>query len=323
MIATTVENTLGAEQIGVTVATFLFGIVTLQFQYYLHTFEEDKRTFRILACLVWLLELLHTGCVCAEVYRGTIVYYGDMAGYSRYPYMGVATILSGIITMLVHLFFALRVWKSLPSPFCYIGAFCATATIVRGAGGAFLGTQVIKAKTLAEYRTANGWLIATLLATGAAIDLIIAVSMLYWLISNRQKDMGTTTTLIDRLVAYTIRTGVLTSITATAVLLTFRLFPETFIWVGFYVVLAKLYSNSLFSALNERERMRGIIAASSEDSGLRKRQRQISKDFQTSPALRHDISMEMKSTMIHDDEENVLPYKSMSHENRIIPGQAL
>lgn len=156
-----------------------------------------------------LLELLHTGCVCAEVYRGTIVYYGDMAGYSRYPYMGVATILSGIITMLVHvcpplftnrppfsqpsrqLFFALRVWKSLPSPFCYIGAFCATATIVRGAGGAFLGTQVIKAKTLAEYRTANGWLIATLLATGAAIDLIIAVSMLYWLISNRQKDMGT------------------------------------------------------------------------------------------------------------------------------------
>lgn len=72
MIATTVENTLGAEQIGVTVATFLFGIVTLQFQYYLHTFEEDKRTFRILvgsntifllfcaedafflkACLVW------------------------------------------------------------------------------------------------------------------------------------------------------------------------------------------------------------------------------------------------------------------------------
>ncbi|RXW23429.1 hypothetical protein EST38_g2414 [Candolleomyces aberdarensis] len=248
MVAVTIANTLGAMQIGSTLAVFLFGIVTLQLDTYIQLFSDDKWFLKLTVATVWSLELAHTICVAAEAYRGTITFYGRIAAYQRYPLMGAATLLGGLITCVVQCFFCLRVWKALPNPLRYIGAVCGAAAIVRAIGSVFLGSRVIIAKTLAEYRQANGWLIRALLISGTSIDVIIAASMLYFLLKKRNSGFSTTTRLVDRLVAYTVRTGLLTSITAILVLVTFEVFPETFIWVGIYVFLAKLYSNSLLSA---------------------------------------------------------------------------
>ncbi|KAJ2915942.1 hypothetical protein MD484_g4485, partial [Candolleomyces efflorescens] len=240
MVQVTVQNTLGAVQLGTTLAVFLFGLVTLQYHYYLQRYEDDRRVFRLLADVVWFLELLHTICIVGETYRGTILFYGNFLAYQRYPFMGAATMLGGLITMLIHLFFSMRVWKALPTPFRYIGGLTGLAAIVRGAGAVFLGVRVILAKTLQEYREANGWLIRTLLLSGAIIDVVIAASMLWFLVSKRERDLHRAIRLVDHLAAFTIRTGLLTSLAALSVLITFQLMPETFVWVGIYVALAKL-----------------------------------------------------------------------------------
>ncbi|KAJ3525814.1 hypothetical protein NMY22_g10415 [Coprinellus aureogranulatus] len=261
-IPVTIYNTLGVMQIGTLVAMFLFGIVSLQAQYYLETFgHDDRKLFRGMAAAVWVLELFHTICIGGELYRGTIVFYGNMLGYQNYPFMGAATLLGGFITMIVHIFFCLRVWKALPNPLRYIGAVCGLLTCVRAIGAVYLGSRLMLAKTVREYQELNGWIISAILATGAAIDVVIALSMVHFLMSRRQTGLGHVAKLVDRLVGYAIRTGVLTSIAALTVLITFQAIGETFVWVGFYVVLAKLYSNSFFSALNERERLRNAIAS--------------------------------------------------------------
>ncbi|KAF5318990.1 hypothetical protein D9611_012690 [Ephemerocybe angulata] len=270
----TVQSTLGAMQIGITVAVFLFGAITLQFNSYAQHFTEDRLAIRFLAGTVWILEFAHTICITAEAYRGTILFYGNLTGYTWSPFMGVAILMGGLITMVVQCFFCFRVWRALPFPVRYVGVLCGIASSLRGVGSVYLGSRVIRARTLEEYRKANGWLIRGLLGSGAAIDIIIAIVLLYFLWKKRQTSMSTSTRILDYLVAYTIRTGLLTSVTSIIVLATFQSHPETFIWVGAYVVLAKLYTASLFSALNARRHLRDIVTEGTEalsSKALRKR----------------------------------------------------
>jgi hypothetical protein len=48
MVQVTVQNTLGAVQLGTTLAVFLFGVVTLQYHHYLQLYEDDRRVFKLL-----------------------------------------------------------------------------------------------------------------------------------------------------------------------------------------------------------------------------------------------------------------------------------
>ncbi|KAJ2924113.1 hypothetical protein H1R20_g12986, partial [Candolleomyces eurysporus] len=300
MVAATLGNTLGAMQIGATLAMFLFGILTLQVETYFQLFRDDHRGLKLLVALVWALELAHTICSAAESYRGTITFYGNIAGYQRHPLMGVATVLGSLITLIVQCFFALRVWKALPNPFRYIGAACGVAAFLRSIAGIFLGTRFMVAKSLTEYRLQWGWLIRTLLGSGAAIDVIIAVSMLYFLLSKRKSGFAATTRLVDRLLAYTVRTGLFTSVTAILVLVTFVAIPQAYIWGGIYVILAKLYSNSLLSALNERRRLRIIVSEGSSDMDSRAA-RKITTGGRTGALSNTAISIEMKTSVTGDD----------------------
>ena len=52
MVAVTLHNTIGALEVGVLVAVFLFGIVSLQMFYYVETFgADDRKTFRAMVSL--------------------------------------------------------------------------------------------------------------------------------------------------------------------------------------------------------------------------------------------------------------------------------
>ncbi|KAF8167296.1 hypothetical protein B0H34DRAFT_10093 [Crassisporium funariophilum] len=257
------NSTFGALQIGSLLSVFLFGIVSLQTHQYFTNFEQDKRLFKTLVIVIWLLELAHTIGVTYEVYRATIVFYGRLETVVRFPGLGVVTLLGGLITMLVQLFFSLRVWKVLPSPYRYIGLVCMVAAATRCIASIFLGCQAIIAPSITEYRIRWKWLITTLLTVGAAIDITIAVSMLYFLIKRRDSELNKGPRLIDRLVAYTIRTGLFTSVSAVAMVISFQLLPSTLIWLAMYTTLAKLYSNSLLSALNERRGLRIAVTGSS------------------------------------------------------------
>lgn len=48
MVSPTIANTLGAIQVGVAVAVFLFGIVTLQLDTYIQLFTDDRLALKSL-----------------------------------------------------------------------------------------------------------------------------------------------------------------------------------------------------------------------------------------------------------------------------------
>ncbi|KAF5319823.1 hypothetical protein D9611_012857 [Ephemerocybe angulata] len=267
MSVQTIDNTFGALQIGVLIAVFLFGIVTLQAHIYSSQFPDDRRIFKALVVIVWLLELGHTVAVAYESYTATITFYGRPEAYTRYAGFGVATILGGTLTMIVQSFFAWRLWTVLYHPYKYIGLACGLLAIARCAVSIFAGVEGIRARSLYNYVERYRGMLAALLGTGAAIDIFIASSMLWFLVVRKKKSLEKVKRLLDRLVAYTIRTGLVTSVAAVSILIVFFASPHTMVWLAMYTFLAKLYSNSLLSALNARSGLREVVGATGDTSG--------------------------------------------------------
>ncbi|KAF8188744.1 hypothetical protein BJ912DRAFT_1143346 [Pholiota molesta] len=261
------SNTLGALEIGSLFAIFIFGIVTVQMYTYYTTFGKDLWYYKALVASVWyaffmmsslevlelnvssrLLEIGHTLGVSYEMYRDTIVLYGEPQLLTRFQALGSTTAIGGVITLLVQGFFAMRLFHVLPKPYSYVGIFCVLLSLVRCVAAFYLTSQALTLTSVTEYRDRMGSLITTLLVVGAAIDVIIAGSMLYYLAKKRNQGLQRIASVIDRLIAYTIRTGLLTSIAAVAMLICFQTMPNNFIWLAIYTFLAKLYSNSLLSS---------------------------------------------------------------------------
>ncbi|KAJ7088888.1 hypothetical protein B0H15DRAFT_1022378 [Mycena belliarum] len=68
-----------------------------------------------------------------------------------------------------------------------------------------------------------------------------------------------TETMVNRLILFTINTGLLTSLCAIASLVSLIVSPKTLIYASFYFCIGRLYSNSLLASLNARNIIRGRI----------------------------------------------------------------
>jgi len=150
----------------------------------------------------------------------------------------------------------LRLTKLLPSPYNKIGVVCIAISTVRFVGAVYLTVMAVLAPSLAYYRHKVSWLLSATFVVSAAVDVAIASSMLYYLGRQRGKEMHRISKLLDRLITYTLRSGLLTSISATALVICFQIMPDNLVWMAVYTFVAKLYSNSLLSALNARKLLR-------------------------------------------------------------------
>ncbi|EDR04933.1 uncharacterized protein LACBIDRAFT_294950 [Laccaria bicolor S238N-H82] len=210
MVQVTVGNTVGALQIAITVATLLFGR---------SGYLENDGCFE-LAETLRLMELGQSIGVSYEMYMVTV----EGRKSTRFVGLGVAVILGGLITAIVQSFFSWRLYKLLPQPFSYIGILCIVISNLRCVA-AFIFSQRVITQTVGEWRTDSFGLVTVLLSSGAVIDVIVAVTLVSFLLKKRRKAFSRAAGFIERIAAFTIHdinlfkgTGLLTSITATSVL---------------------------------------------------------------------------------------------------------
>jgi len=105
------------------------------------------------------------------------------------------------------------------------------------------------------------WVTSVGLGGAAAADILIAVSLVYFLGRNRT-GFEATDSLITTLMIYAINTGLLTSICASLAVICFAIMPTNFVWLSFFWCLGKLYVNSFLASLNSRMQLRERIAPS-------------------------------------------------------------
>lgn len=98
----------------------------------------------------------------------------------------------------------------------------------------------------------NKFLVAATLSGNIACDVVISVSMCYYLQKSRT-GFKWTDTMINTLITYAIRTCLLTTLCTMCTLVTFLALPQTMIFFSFSFIACKLYANSFLSILNNRE----------------------------------------------------------------------
>ncbi|KAH9963661.1 hypothetical protein BJV74DRAFT_890465 [Russula compacta] len=110
------------------------------------------------------------------------------------------------------------------------------------------------------------WVSSVGFGSGASADILIALSMCWCLYRNRT-GFARTDSMIKTLMIYIISTGTLTSVLASATLISFAISPTTLIAQAVYGPLGSCYVNSLLAMLNNRKLIRDkYIADTSETS---------------------------------------------------------
>jgi len=97
-------------------------------------------------------------------------------------------------------------------------------------------------------------------AVGAAVDILLSAGLCFLLWKSYMIDGSSitqTNSMLHRLILFSINTGSWTALVAIATITMVVVFPNNFIYVGFYFVLSPIYCNSLLANLNARSYLRG------------------------------------------------------------------
>ncbi|KIK64102.1 hypothetical protein GYMLUDRAFT_431952 [Collybiopsis luxurians FD-317 M1] len=249
------HNTMGALVIGILISTALWGITCMQTHGYFSTFyTQDKIRLKLFVVFIFVLDTLH------QIMVSHLLYIYLVSNYGNVEYLGVVTwsilvmvLLSAVIAVFVQLFLCWRIWilsnKSVfwISPIILIVFASFTITMVYFIKSWSLRTWVKLADLSKVSRAVNG--------SNFGADIAITFALVY-LLRTSKSGIKRTDALMNRLMYFCLKTGLLTTLCAILSLISISVWPDTFIYITFYCALARLYANSFLATLNAREQLR-------------------------------------------------------------------
>ncbi|KAJ7837791.1 hypothetical protein B0H14DRAFT_2513464 [Mycena olivaceomarginata] len=225
---------LGALQIGVFVSHVLFGVTTTQTYIYYSRFPEDSQKIKVLVGFIWVCEFAHAICIGHATYTYTISNYGHperIAGAFPKPLL-VAAFLTAVIATLVQGFFTIRVYAL--SKRVYITLIISAMIFARLLGSSAIVAIGTRMTLLKSFERQWGWIVIVLWSISSAADLTITAILVAFLRNQRLRVRKRTTALVDKIITWTIETGLMTSISSTLVLACFIV-----IWLAILVIVAR------------------------------------------------------------------------------------
>ncbi|KAH9960387.1 hypothetical protein BC827DRAFT_1268111 [Russula dissimulans] len=271
-----VRATLGALLVGCFVAVALSGLVAFQACIYLRLYPSDKRANKIMVVVVWLLDTIHTGLVCASLWIYLIDNYGNVEGHVRGDVPITVAFSIGVtscVTLITHLYFLRRLLRresscALAKPDSITGVavsknnwfiFGPTLFLMFGrvACGFTTTAELIRLKNFPAYT--HHYTISSV------VDMVITFGMCFYLQESR-RGFGTMDEVIDSIIVYTINNGTLTCISTIVSMIFWLCRGKTLIFMALHFAIAKMYANSLLATLNMRKKFRGHVAPPKENA---------------------------------------------------------
>ncbi|KAF8139451.1 hypothetical protein K438DRAFT_1785681 [Mycena galopus ATCC 62051] len=237
-VSINLNTTIGAYEIGVLASYILFGAATAQTYIYYSRFPADSPKLKALVAAVWVCELVFTICIGYALYLYTIA--GD--GHPEVIFdsstsIDLAVLLDGLIAACVQGFYSFRIY-TLSTGRLYIPTLIWTLTFIRLLACFILFVEGLKAPSMAAYKAQWQWLVTVLSSVSAANDWTITGTLCF-ILHNRRSHAGK-------------------SVSALATVACSVTMKGNFIFFGFYMLEARLFSNSLLASLNSREALRAL-----------------------------------------------------------------
>lgn len=247
---------IGSLQIGFLTSGFLFGALTVQALIYNRKFGRDHWTLKLLVAVIWFLELGQISCVAHAIYIVTITQSGNLLALLVPPKtIGASFLLGCAVGPLVEAFYVSRLLRF--SGKLYVALVGWSLALARFGGWVFLAVHVILTKSLSDFVDDYGWLFASLLGLSGIIDLTISAWIAYFLARRRSRTRTTaqnesTRQLLDRVILWTLQTGVITSLSFLITMTCYLLLGEYLVWLAVLAILTKVSSNCFLASLNAR-----------------------------------------------------------------------
>ncbi|KAF8185547.1 hypothetical protein K438DRAFT_1973847 [Mycena galopus ATCC 62051] len=262
----TIDNTYGVLFLSIVISSVLYGGVlyqlsqgthhkyqalagVLQFWIYIRKYHaKDPLILTSLVSLVLVLDTCQLGLLCHGVSSIT-----DAEIY-----------ISVVNSLMIEVFFGCAIATLVQQFYCWriymIGNRLLIAAVVSllslTSSGALIayGVKAVQLKFLfqvIEMKTLS----ITSMTLMAVTDVAISVSMVIVLQASKT-GYKRTTDLINRLMIFTFNTGLPPAISAILCTVTIILYPNTFLYILFFLLLGRLYTNSLLVTLNTRDYIR-------------------------------------------------------------------
>jgi len=260
------NTTMGAILTGIemyqrSIPRSLWGVGCVQLFCYLNTSPSSDIRLRSLAVTVWLLDTIHQALLLHTLYFYLIIGYNEPSLQSMVaPSLVIEVLFCAMVCLIVQTFFILRIWRFmhgfdtltsmryLASPLAVLLMTPAIASFISSAAYASRAFYVQDLMDLDEIFTL-GRLINIFSASG---DSAITISLVCLLRRSIHDLAGSKSeTVINRIIMFTMGTGLITSLCATMALIMMSVSPNTYIYMAFYFNI--LYTNSLFATLNSRD----------------------------------------------------------------------
>jgi len=248
------DTTLGALCVAYVLAWGLFGVMSMQSFSYFQRFAQDSVWLKSLVGGLWLLDTLQL------VLIGHVLYYWVITNYANPAVLAVSVwsfnigiLVTNTIVLIVEVFLARRVYILSNKNFILTGIIVLLSFCYFGFEMA-VQVRTFQLQKLALFFEFQ-WIASVGLACASAADLIIAVSLTYYLRKSRT-GIKTTDSIVNMLILYAMNTGLLTGICVLIDMICFLTMPDNLIHISFNIVVGKLYTNSLLATLNFRDVLR-------------------------------------------------------------------
>ncbi|KAH7906802.1 hypothetical protein BJ138DRAFT_577958 [Hygrophoropsis aurantiaca] len=197
-----------------------------------------------------VLESAHIISVTSAVWTMTISSFNDPSLLVVFPIgadLGmVFTSLIGGITEAFFIYRLVKFSKTLAFP-----VLCGTLSLLTHISGIVIAGGAFKMTSGAEFVATQFKLVTVGLVSDTVCALLITGGLVYHLKKSRRRGLPQTVSAIDRLIVWSLETGLITSLTSAASVICFLTMKYNLISFGIYFVLACIYTNSLLASVYE------------------------------------------------------------------------
>ncbi|KAG2145811.1 hypothetical protein DEU56DRAFT_182512 [Suillus clintonianus] len=284
--------------VGFALATFLYGLTFFQMYIYFSRYSNDDIWTRVLVGALFVLDTTST-CLVSELLYHYLITMFDVSMDVLYATTTfcIQDLLSVILTLIVQLFFARRLYtvcggpSSITSRVVTVAVFfCAFIAFVFGLTSV---GQVFKQRQLSAFALPPMAIVAGISQGFAAVtNIIIVVAMCWSLRPARYPDMHVPEGVIDNVVVLCVGRGLILAVVQLAFLGTFVAAPGKPYWIAFQMISCRVYVNTVLGLLNTREVKHGV--GLNEEETLS--DRQDSRNEGIPSALRFRMPLSTKAT---------------------------
>ncbi|KAJ6585741.1 hypothetical protein B0H19DRAFT_1250519 [Mycena capillaripes] len=253
----TLDNTIGLLFDAAVISAALYGAGCLQAWFYFRTYlTRDSWWIKSLVAFVIVCDTCQQAILTACTYSYLVTNFANTAILDYvYSTLIIEIFFSDFIAIAVQLFYCFRVYR-LSNGNLFVSGFLASISI-----GSFLALLVFSAKALKIQTYTELTTLKTLSMScniaAAITDSLISAVLVYYLYMSKT-GFGGTDDMINRLIAFTFNTGLPTSFCALAACISINAWPQTFIYIFWFLLQGRFYTNTLLVTLNTRNYIRSV-----------------------------------------------------------------